>query len=216
MNNQNKGHRESPRITRYRYHQLSPRRINPKPQLLASTHPPSTLSNFSTRSIRSCIQVQPRLSNSIRNSLFIPANTAYPYQVNGIHPTVDQNESSSSYFALQSSPALVSHEPATSPCPSTIPDIRIGSDDNSEGKKQYASNGGTSKPAGHLHDRHSRQLRELSHPGTVPVAGKSPLTTTFARAQNLQEESFTKDSTDRPLLNWIIYRNQRFSAIERD
>ena len=32
----------------------------------------------------------------------------------------------------------------------------------------------------------------------------------------MQEESFTKDSTDRLLLNWIIYSNQAFSAIEHD
>jgi len=49
-----------------------------------------------------------------------------------IHPTVDKNESSSGYFAPQSSPPLVSCEPATSPCPSPIPDIRISSDDDSE------------------------------------------------------------------------------------
>ena len=55
------------------------------------------------------------------------------FEANGIHATVDQNDSSSGYFALQSSPPLVSREPATLPWLSTIPDIRISSDDNSEG-----------------------------------------------------------------------------------
>lgn len=229
MNNQNQAHGESSRITHYRYRQLSPRRrISPEPHLLASAHPPSTLSNFSTSSICSCIQVQPHLSNSMRgphseanislsNSLN-PSKSLYPisfnhvksvlqalpmfkictdakrelnqvstntseydplspaatasssqptlptrpesqqrfttpigaqylpisssvltsidssfFEANGIHSTVDQNESSSAYFALQSSPPLVPREPATSPCLSTIPDIRISSDDDSEG-----------------------------------------------------------------------------------
>ena len=55
------------------------------------------------------------------------------FEANGIHPIGDQKESSSGYFALQSSPPLVSRDPATSPCLSTIPDIRISSDDDSEG-----------------------------------------------------------------------------------
>jgi len=47
------------------------------------------------------------------------------------------------------------------------------------GKKQYASNGGTSKPAGHLLNHHPRKLPESSHPGTVHMVGTSSLTAAF-------------------------------------
>jgi len=84
------------------------------------------------------------------------------------------------------------------------------------GKKQYASNGGTSKPAGHLRNHDPRKLRESSHPGTVPVVGTSPLTAAVAQIASSREASFTKDSADRLLLNWIVYSNQPFTLIEDD
>jgi len=77
-------------------------------------------------------------------------------------------------------------------------------------------NGGTSKPAGHLRNKHARKLRESSHPGTVPVVGTSPLTAAFARIANSREDAFTTDSADRLLLNWVVYSNQPFTAIEAD
>jgi len=67
-----------------------------------------------------------------------------------------------------------------------------------------------------LRNQHARQLRESSHPGTVPVAGPGALITAFARVRSAQQESFTKDSTDRLLLNWVISSNQAFTAIEHD
>lgn len=78
------------------------------------------------------------------------------------------------------------------------------------------SNGGTSKPAGHLRNTHPRKLRDSAHPGTIPVVGTSPLTAAFARVANAQENMLTKDSADRLLLNWIIYSNQSFTAIEQN
>jgi len=78
------------------------------------------------------------------------------------------------------------------------------------------SNGGTSKAAGHLRNKHSRKLRDCSHPATIPVVGTSPLTAAFARVANAQENIFSKDSADRHLLNWIIYSNQSFTAIEQN
>ncbi|PWW77957.1 hypothetical protein C7212DRAFT_342376 [Tuber magnatum] len=138
---------------------------------------------FATPINAQCLPISSSVLTSI-DSLF--------FEENRIHPTVDQNESSSGYFAQHSLPLLVSYEPATSPCLSTIPGIRISSDDDSEGavhivpvkrthlvaqsfvhfhgstsglglakcwncnycKKQYVLNGGTSKPAGHLCERH--------------------------------------------------------------
>ena len=90
------------------------------------------------------------------------------------------------------------------------------SDESKIGRKQYASNGGTGKPAGHLRNKHPRKLRDSSHPGTIPVVGTSPLTAAFARVASAQENMFTKDSANWLLLNWIIYSNQSFTAIEQN
>ena len=46
--------------------------------------------------------------------------------------------------------------------------------------------------------------------------GTSPLTAAFARIARFHESSFTKDSADRLLLNWIVYSNQPFTSIEAD
>ena len=92
----------------------------------------------------------------------------------------------------------------------------LGSNSYNIGKRRYVSNGGTSKPAGHLRNKHSRKLRDSSHPGIIPVAGTSPLTAALARGVSAKEVSFTKDSADRLLLNWIIYSNQWFTVIEHD
>ena len=46
------------------------------------------------------------------------------------------------------------------------------------------------------------------------MVGTSPLTLAFAPINSSREDSFTKDSADRLLLNWIIYSPQPFTAIE--
>lgn len=84
------------------------------------------------------------------------------------------------------------------------------------GSKQYVSNGGTAKPAGHLRSKHPRKLRESSHPGTVPIARASPLLSAFANARNSSAPPISKDTANQFLLNWIISSNQAFSVIEQD
>lgn len=91
----------------------------------------------------------------------------------------------------------------------------MSSNEDNIGRKQYASSGGTSKPAGHLRNKHPRKLRKSSHPGTIPVVRTSPLTAAFERVASAQEKGFTKDSADQLLLNWIIYSNQSFTAIQQ-
>ena len=93
--------------------------------------------------------------------------------------------------------------------------FHVSSNEDKIGRKQYASNGGTSKPAGHLRNKHPRKLRESSHLGTIPVVGTSPLTAAFERVASAQEKVFTKNSADRLPLNWIIYSNQSFTTIEQ-
>ena len=84
------------------------------------------------------------------------------------------------------------------------------------GSEQYVSNGGTAKLAGHLRSKHSRKLRESSHPGTVLIAGGSPLLSAFANARNSSAPPISKETANQFLLNWIISSNQAFSVIEQD
>ena len=84
------------------------------------------------------------------------------------------------------------------------------------GSKQYVSNGETAKPAGHLWSKHSRNLRESSHPARVPISGASLLLSVFTNARNSSAPPINKETANQFLLNWIIPSNQALGGIEQD
>ena len=105
------------------YDPLSPAATASSSQPTLPTRPESQ-QRFTTPISSQYLRISSSVLTSIDSSFF---------EGNGIPSTVDQNESSSPYFALQFSPPLVPRVPGTSPCLSTIPDIRISSNDDSEG-----------------------------------------------------------------------------------